>query len=73
VGRRTFSEHEAATIRALLREKERGDRSEQKRARHRLRQLGFYISDFHRLNSGFRTSDFEDLVRSGTIQISMRP
>jgi hypothetical protein len=72
VGKRYFSEAEAAAIRALLREKERGDRSEQKRARHQLRQLGFYISDFHRPSSGFGVSDFEELVRSRTVHVSNR-
>jgi hypothetical protein len=72
MGKRHFSETEAAAIRALLRHKERSDRSEQKRARHHLRQLGFYISDFHRRYSGFGVSDFQELIRSGTIRVSSR-
>ena len=44
-------------------------RDQQKGLRQRIRDRGFYISDFSRPASGFRVEDFEALVAHGVISI----
>jgi len=59
----TFSHAEAATIRSILAEKPRT-----KTTRSKLRNLGFYISDFS-THPPFEIQDFDRLVRNGVIKI----
>jgi hypothetical protein len=70
--RSRFTESDAAEIRQLLNLKCRAERPNQKRLRDGLRDLGFYISDWHRSASGFTPADFDELVRSGDITIAGR-
>ena len=55
----------------LVRKAESG--TAQKVLRDRLRANGFYISDFAGGPSGFTASEFDDLVRSGRIEIGDAP
>lgn len=68
-GSSKFEASTAGEIRILLREKVRSDPAAQKRVRHRLRQLGFFISDFASDRGPFAVADFDELVRRGTISI----
>jgi hypothetical protein len=70
VGRRSFSQAEAAEIRLLLRQKGTADASRQKRIRGQLRRrFDFYITDFTDPAEDFVASDFDGLVSRGTIEI----
>ncbi len=69
-GKSIFSAIEAARVRELLRKVRRADRAEQKALRDRLRnEVGFYISDFTRSNTGFTAADFDSLVERAAIKI----
>ena len=59
----------AARIRGFLGEVRRSPHDQQKRLRQQIRDLGFYISDFSRPDSGFTPADFDALVAQGTIRI----
>lgn len=72
-GRREFTQREAERIRELLRRKKRVGTASQKRFRDRLRDIGFYITDFSyygRPADGFGIEDFDRLVQNGVIQIA---
>lgn len=69
-GKDRFSSAEAQQIRDLLTRKTRAARDEQKRLRQRIRELGFYISDFQGAPDGFSTADFDQLVSRKVITIS---
>jgi hypothetical protein len=69
VGRLNFTRAEQDEIRGLLRELRRADRDRQKTIRAKIRRIGFYISDVSHDADGFTVSDFDDLVRRGTITI----
>lgn len=69
-GSSAFTSHDADEIRALLGAKTGSDREAQKKCRRRLRDLGFFISDFARGADGFTAADFDELVRSGNVTIS---
>ncbi|KHK58686.1 hypothetical protein PI87_02800 [Ralstonia sp. A12] len=69
-GKSTFSQADAERIRDLLRQVRAAATGDQKKLRDRLRiDVGFYISDFTRSNTGFTAADFDGLVDHGTIQI----
>lgn len=69
-GKSFFSPAEAERVRELLQKVRSADRDEQKQLRDRLRtDVGFYISDFTRSNTGFTEGDFNNLVERGTIKI----
>jgi hypothetical protein len=63
---REFTAESAQEIRRLLAETRRSDRARQKRLRDKIRDLGFYISDF---GTAFRPEDFDQLIEQGTIRI----
>ena len=65
----TFTSAEAETIRALIRQKCNADRSTQKSVRDKMRNLGFYISDFTSNLDGFTVEDFEALIKDKQIMI----
>lgn len=44
-------------------------KSEQKKIRHELKNMSFYISDFRMHRSGFTYSDFVELIEKGEIII----
>jgi hypothetical protein len=68
-GKTTFTQREAAVIRQKLGQIRRADRDLQKKLRHELRAMGFYITDFDRSFSGFSETDFNTLVQGGRISI----
>jgi hypothetical protein len=68
-GSRRFNRSTADQIRVLLSRVRNADRNQQKALRQQVRDLGFYISDFGRPVTGFRTEDFDELVRTGLIEI----
>lgn len=68
-GRRSFTRDDIEKLRRLIRRKETADRPAQKILRSKMRQTGFYITDFERDHSGFTTSDLDHLVSSGSIEI----
>jgi hypothetical protein len=53
----------------LLREKLRSDPASQKRIRHQLRKLRFFISDFAEDKGPFAPADFDALIARGVISI----
>jgi hypothetical protein len=68
-GSRRFSKESAAEIRRLLGAVRRAEPPQQKGLRQRIRDLGFFISDFNRPASGFTPGDFDDLVAAGQIEV----
>ena len=68
-GKKKFTKHEAARIKALLREKANASRADQKNIRVKIRNIGFYITDFDQSFSGFTLRDFEDLIKQKMIII----
>lgn len=70
MGRAVFTRAELESIKALLREIRRAERSRQKTLRNKLRgQYDFYITDFATDQQGFTGSDVDDLVRGGRITV----
>lgn len=69
MGRLNFTRAEADEIRSLLRELRRAERDRQKAIRAKIRRIGFYITDVSHDADGFTVSDFDELVRRGTISI----
>jgi hypothetical protein len=69
MGRLHFKSAEIAEIRGLLRELRRADRDRQKAIRAKLRRIGFYITDVSHDSEGFTASDFDALIRRGTITV----
>ncbi len=67
--RLTYTEEEALQIRKLLKLKARAMASEQQSFRSHLRRLGFHISDFDELHTGFSAGDFDRLIREGAIRV----
>ena len=71
-GRREFTHSQALRIKDLLCKKMRANREEQKTIRQRIRDIGFFISDFDRTYSGFGVDDFERLVADGEVSITSK-
>lgn len=69
-GSRTFTKKAADEIVVLLGRTRAASRADQKVLRQRIRDQGFYISDFDRPAVGFGPDDFRELVRQGTIRIT---
>ena len=69
-GKSAFSRDEVAQIRELLATKTTSAANEQKRIRRRLRELGFYISDFSSDGEGFSQADFDRLVERRVVEIA---
>jgi hypothetical protein len=61
-GRYCFRSSEADEIGELLKQLRTAERREQKRMRDRLREIGFYISDWDGAAHGFTATDFDELV-----------
>ena len=66
-GRRHFTTDEATRICSLLDERFGLDRQFQKPVRDKLRDLGFYITDW--ASSGLTSTDFRALVANGSIEL----
>ena len=65
-GRKQFTSEEAAKIRRLL-----SSPNLTQPMRRKLRNLGFYITDWVGVRDGFNVSDFEDLILGGQITIEV--
>lgn len=68
-GKDRFTAAEAAEIRACLARVRKAERDEQKRLRGRLRSIGFRISDWDTSAAGFTRSDFDKLIKCGSIAV----
>jgi hypothetical protein len=69
-GSRTFTRQTANEIETLLAQTRAADRAQQKALRQKIRDPGFYISDFNRPSHGFRPEDFRELVERGVIRVT---
>ena len=69
-GKRQFTVEQANEIRVLLNKKATVNAADQKKARGQLRKLGFFITDFADSPDSFGAVDFDELVKSGRIQIA---
>lgn len=68
-GKKKFTKSETARIKSLLRAKANASRADQKNTRAKIRNIGFYITDFDQSFSGFTVGDFEDLIKQKMIII----
>ena len=68
-GRTTFSARRIRRIRRLLIAKIAAPRPQQKAIREKIRNTGFYISDFRTTSRAFTAEDLDDLIASGAIKI----
>lgn len=66
-GKKTFTKAEETCIRQVLRILEE---HRTKANRDKLRNLGFYITDFTSSKKGFTESDFNDLIKNKDIKIT---
>jgi hypothetical protein len=69
MGRLRFTRSEIDELRALLSELRRAEPTRQKTIRAKMRRIGFYITDVSHDGDGFTLSDFDALIRRGTITI----
>jgi hypothetical protein len=69
-GSRVFTKTAAGRIRVLLAQTRAAERAQQKILRQKIRDIGFYISDFGGPADGFTPDSFDELVRAGTIRIT---
>ena len=67
-GKSKFTEFEANQIRKLINQKLNASKNEQKTIRNKIRNLGFYYSDFSG-KKGYTVQDFENLIKTGEIRI----
>lgn len=68
-GQRQFTRAAADRIRWLLDRARAASRADQKIRRQEIRDLGLYISDFSRRATGIRRRDFDELVRTGQVEV----
>ena len=68
-GRNTFSSEEIEAVKKLIIEKLKASPDKQKGIRQKIRDIGFYYSDFSSKKDGYNVEDFESLIRSGAIKI----
>jgi hypothetical protein len=69
MGRLRFTQSEIDELRTLLSELRRAEPTRQKTIRSKMRHIGFYITDVSHDGDGFTLSDFDALIRRGTITI----
>ena len=70
MGRLEFTHPEIDELRTLLGELRRAEPARQKAIRAKMRRIGFYITDVSHDADGFTLSDFDSLIRRGTITVS---
>lgn len=72
-GKREFTKSEIEELRSLISQKVKSDRTKQKPFRDKMRNIGFYISDFTTENKqgegGFDIDDFNNLIHRGQIVV----
>lgn len=65
-----FTKSEIEELKILISQKVKSDRTKQKSFRNKMRDIGFYISDFteyKQVDGGFDIDDFNNLIHSGQI------
>ncbi len=67
-GKTEFTKSEANQIRKLINQKLNASKNEQKTIRNKIRNIGFYFSDFSN-KKGYTVQDFENLIKTGEIKI----
>lgn len=67
-GKREFTKSEIEELRSLISQKVKSDRLKQKSLRNKMRNIGFYISDFTEKKE-FDIDDFNNLIHSGQIVV----
>jgi hypothetical protein len=67
-GKNIFTTSEVNKIKKLIAEKVEATPSKQKGIRNKIRELGFYYSDFSSQKDGYTVEDFNGLIRSGKIK-----
>lgn len=72
-GKNQFSKLEYEQLRILIKEKNKADKVAQKAIRNRIRNIGFYFSNYSSRKSGYDLNDLEKLIRSGEIKITETP
>ena len=68
-GRDTFTMAVIKELKQLFMQKDKADYNEQKSIRRKIREKGFYISDFAK---GMNSTDFIRLCKNGTIKITYK-
>ena len=68
-GKNIFTTSEVDKIKKLIAEKGEATPSKQKGIRNKIRELGFYYSDFSSQKDGYTVEDFNGLIRSGKIKV----
>lgn len=68
-GKDKFTQEEKAKIEKLLVEKCTSERSRQKAIRNKLREIGFYITDFYDKNDGYNIEKFQEDIKNSKIII----
>ena len=70
--RRTeFSQEQITTIKTLISNLKNSNREEQKKIRRKIRELGFYISDYKSTsnNKNYTVAEFNNLIKNGIIKV----
>lgn len=65
----TFTTIEIDNIRKLIREKNEVSSEKQRSIRAKIRNMGFYYSDFSSSKHGYTVEDFDSIIKSGQITI----
>ncbi len=68
-GKNQFSEFEFEMLKKLTSEKVKASPDKQKGIRNKIRNLGFYYSDFNTQKNGYDLKDLQQLINSGQIKI----
>ena len=68
-GKNQFSEFEFEQLKRLTSEKVKASPDKQKGIRNKIRNLGFYYSDFNSQKIGYDLNDLQQLINSGKIKI----
>lgn len=66
-GQNRFTIEQIDAIKKLIADKVRATPDKQKSIRAKIRNLGFYFSDFSSMKDGYTVADFENLIQSGQI------
>ncbi len=69
--RTEFSQEQITTIKTLISNLKNSNREEQKKIRRKIRELGFYISDFKSTsnNENYTVAEFNNLIKNGIIKV----
>lgn len=65
----SFTQNQVDTIINLIKEKMEANATKQKAIRRKIRNIGFYFTDFYKRGSKYDTASFENLIKSNKISI----